>query len=57
MRLSAIRRLLYRGGSVLGDVEAVERSIETGSPAPLARRYVRKLAYRGLSKALRKGGL
>lgn len=55
--IAALRRLLYRSGSVLGDVEAVERSVETGSPAPLARRVVRKYAWRTFGKAMRKGGL
>jgi hypothetical protein len=57
MRISSVRRMLYRSGSVLGDIQAAERSIETGSPKPLVRRVVRKYAWRTFGKAMRKGGL
>ena len=57
LRSATIRRALYRSGSVLGDVQAAKRSIETRSPAPAARRILRKALYRGLGAALRKGGL
>lgn len=57
MTLNQISRGLYRAGRITRDVRAVERSIETGSPAPIARRVVRKALYRGFGKVVRKSGL
>jgi hypothetical protein len=57
MTLSGLRRGLYRGGRVLGDVEAVRRSVRTGSVKPLGRRMVRKALWRGFGRAMRRGGL
>lgn len=57
MKISTARRMLYRSGSILGDVQAVECSIETGSPKPLVRRVARKTAWRTVGWAMRKGGL
>jgi hypothetical protein len=57
MTLSGLRRGLYRGARVLGDVEAVRRSVRTGSVKPLGRRLVRKALWRGFGRAMRKGGL
>jgi hypothetical protein len=55
--LSGLRRGLYRGARVLGDVEAVRQSVRTGSVKPLGRRLVRKALWRGFGRAMRKGGL
>ena len=56
MSIREIRRLLYRTGSVLGDVEAACRG-----PAALGKREVRKVATREvnreLRRALRRAGL
>jgi hypothetical protein len=56
MRLSRIRRQLYRGARDLGDVQAAARG-----PVPLAKRLVRKPVYRvvnrQLGRVLRRAGL
>jgi len=57
MKISTIRRMLYRSGSIRGDPQAAERSIETGSPKPLVRRVARKYAWRTFGRVMRKGGL
>lgn len=49
-----IRRSLYRAASVLGDVEAVDKSVSTRSPEPLFKRYARKTIYREQGKLTRK---
>jgi len=46
MKLWRVRRDLYRGARILGDVEAVERSIEKGSPVPIAKRLERRWLWR-----------
>jgi len=46
MKLWRLRRSLYRGARILGDVEAVEKTIETGSPTPVAKRAERRLLWR-----------
>ncbi len=48
MRLSS---LLYRLARTSRDVEAVERSVETGNPAPVVRRAKNKLVGRALRRA------
>jgi len=53
MRLNKARRGAYKFGRFLGDVNAIERSIETDSPAPAAKRVARKVAYRKTNKGLR----
>lgn len=57
MNLNNLSNTLYRAARITRDIRAVERSIETGSPAPIARRVVRKALYRGLGKVVRKSGL
>jgi hypothetical protein len=44
--LGKARRELYRGARILGNVEAVERSIERGSPAPLVKARRAAAAWR-----------
>jgi len=51
------RRGLYGWGRILGDVRAVERSAKSGSAAPIARRIVRKSAWRTVGKLMRRSGL
>ena len=59
--ISSVRRVLYRTAARLGDVEAVDKAIRTGSPAPLAKRYARRRVYRAegtvTRRLLRKLGL
>lgn len=54
--LSKARSTMYRAARDTGNVQAALRG-----PVPLAKRYVRRYAYRtafgALSKVLRKGGL
>jgi hypothetical protein len=54
MRLWRLRRNLYRGARVIGDVESVERSIEKGSPVPLVKRAERRWLWRLVAGLLRK---
>lgn len=49
MSISRIRRLLYRSGSVLGDVEAVA----SGKPDRMIKRVIRKELYRDMGRAIR----
>lgn len=53
--LRKIRRALYRGGAVLGDVNAVGTAFERGTPKPVVDRVVRKYAYRKAGGALQRG--
>ena len=48
--MSRTRRRLYRAGSILGDLEA----IASGDPGRVARRYVRKSAWRAQGRATRR---
>lgn len=61
MSIRKIRSLSYRVGRDLGNVEAIERSVQTGSPKPLVKRAIRRAAYRNtnrwLSRFLRMIGL
>jgi hypothetical protein len=50
--MNALRSLLYRLARLLGDINAVERG-----PAAILRRLVRKSAYKGTARLLRRGGL
>ncbi|HZT75502.1 MAG TPA: hypothetical protein VFA27_02515 [Vicinamibacterales bacterium] len=52
MKLWKVRRSAYRVGRVLGDVEAVERSIERGSVAPIAKRVERRWLWRLVGRLL-----
>jgi hypothetical protein len=52
--LGRIRRQGYRVARDLGDLEAIEKSVETGSPAPALKREARKYAYRKTNTALRR---
>jgi hypothetical protein len=54
MKLWKIRRNLYRGAPILGDVEAVEKTVETGNPTPLAKRVERRWLWRIVGRLLRK---
>jgi hypothetical protein len=57
MNLNKISRVFARGLRITRDARAVGRSIETGSPAPIARRMVRKAFYRGFGRAMRRSRL
>lgn len=57
MNLNNLSNALYRAARITRDARAVERSIQTGSPAPIARRVLRKAAGRAFWRAMRKGGL
>jgi hypothetical protein len=46
-----VSRWLYRGARLSRDARAVERSIETKSPSPVAKRLVRKAIGRGFGRA------
>lgn len=46
------RSFLYRAARELGDYNAVKQSVKTGSLAPVAKRYVRKAAYRKTNSTL-----
>jgi nuclear transport factor 2 (NTF2) superfamily protein len=48
--MSKFRSSLYRGGSVLGDVEAWT----SGSPSKVAKRYARKSIWRAFGRIMRK---
>ena len=48
--MSQFRRNLYRGGAVLGDVEAWA----SGSPTKIAKRYARKSIWRAFGQVMRK---
>jgi len=52
--INKARSGLYRWARILGDVQAVERSVQTGSPAPVARRLLRKRAGPAYGKAIGK---
>lgn len=54
MTISHLRRLLYRSAATLGDVQAVQKSIKTRSPQPVAKRVVRKAVYRTENKYTRR---
>jgi hypothetical protein len=54
MSIYKIRRGLYKSASVLGDAEAVEKSVKTRTPKPVARRVVRKAVYREQGKFMRR---
>ena len=49
MKLSRLRRLLYRKGSALGDLSA----ISSGNPGRIARRGVNKVIWRGWARLFR----
>lgn len=55
--LNSVSKAIYRAGRISRDARAVQRSVQTGSPAPLARRYARKVAWRGFSRLMRRSGL
>ncbi len=50
--LSSFRRLLYRTGSLLGDIQAVRRG-----PKAVVRRMGRKAAGRAFGRVMRGAGL
>lgn len=52
--ISKVRRVMYRTAARLGDVEAVDKSIRTRSPAPLAKRFARKTIYRTEGRVTRR---
>lgn len=51
-RINKVSRLLYAAARTSRDVEAVDRAIETGSPAPVAARAERRIVGRMLWKTL-----
>jgi hypothetical protein len=53
MNLFKIRRSLYRTASILGDAQAVNKSIRTRSVKPAAKRVVRKEVYKAEGRATR----
>lgn len=53
MTVSQFRRLLYRGASLLGDVQAVR----SGDPGKMLKRAVRKTARRKVSRKMNQLGL
>jgi hypothetical protein len=59
--ISQARRNAYRVARALGNAEAIQRSVKTGSPAPIVKRALRRSAYRStnrtLSRVLRSLGL
>jgi hypothetical protein len=54
MNIAQIRRIAWKTSSILGDVQAVQRSAKTGSVSPIAKRVVRKAAYRTEGRCTRK---
>lgn len=50
MLFSKIARASYRVGRVASDANAVERSVRTRSPKPVAKRLVRKAIGRALAR-------
>jgi hypothetical protein len=54
MKLWRLRRSLYRAARVLGDVEAVERTIEKGTPGPVVKRIERRWLWRIAGRLLRR---
>jgi hypothetical protein len=54
MNIFKLRRIAYRSASVLGDAEAVQKSVQTRSAKPVVKRVVRKSVYRAEGKATRK---
>lgn len=57
MSIARTRSLLYRSARVLGDVQAVKRSVRKGSPRPLFKRIVRRIVGRRVGLLLRSFGL
>jgi hypothetical protein len=53
MNIAQIRRIAWKTSSILGDVQAVQRSASTRSAAPVAKRIVRKEIYRTQGRATR----
>jgi hypothetical protein len=51
--LERIRRESYRVGRDLGGVQAVERGVQEGSPAPIVKRAERRLIYRWAAQLAR----
>jgi hypothetical protein len=54
MKLWRLRRRLYQSARILGDFEAVERSIDKGTPAPIAKRIERRTLWRLIGEILGK---
>lgn len=46
MRISSVRSVLYRSARALGDVQAIEKAVETGSLGPVEKRLERRLLGR-----------
>jgi hypothetical protein len=57
MSIARTRSALYKTARVLGDVQAVRRSVRKGSPAPLFRRLLRRIVGRWTGLLLRRTGL
>jgi hypothetical protein len=50
--LNQISRALYRGARLSRDARAVQRSMQTGSFAPIGKRLVRKAVGRAFGRTL-----
>lgn len=57
MTLNQFSKLAYRVARASRDVQAVKRSVETGSMKPLEQRLLRKALGREFGRIMRKGGL
>lgn len=53
MTINKIRSWLYSAAKALGDVQAVERSAETGSAKPLLKRAERRILGRIAGRSIR----
>ena len=52
MRISQIRRQMYRGARLLGDVQAGKRAVEERSAAPIVQRVERVVVGRLIARIL-----
>jgi len=50
--ISKIRSILYGSAKVLGDVQAIDKAVETQSPKPVVKRIGRRLAGKFTSRLL-----
>lgn len=54
MKVSSVRSALYLAGRLLGDEQAVSKSIRTGSPRPVVKRAERRILGRVAGRAIRR---
>jgi len=57
MTLNQFSKVVIKAGRLTRDARAVQRSLQTGSVAPLGRRLVRKVVRRKVNGTLGKWGL